>query len=98
LENCIERAVLLTSDEVIRAHHLPPTLQTPDSSGTTHHGTLAEAVATLERELLVDAMKNAEGNMAVGARALGVSERIMGLRMKKYGLSWRRFRRQSRSG
>ncbi len=92
LENCIERAVLLATDEVIRGHHLPPTLQTADASGTTFRGTLAEALAATERELLVDALKNAQGNMAAAARQLGVTERIMGLRCKTYGLDWRAFR------
>ena len=92
LENCIERAVLLTADEVIRAHHLPPTLQTADATGTTHPGTLQEALDSLERELLVDALKNCRGNMARAAADLGVTVRIFGLRARKYGLDWRLFR------
>ncbi|RPH97254.1 MAG: GAF domain-containing protein, partial [Calditrichaeota bacterium] len=34
LENCIERAVLVCNDQVIHSYHLPPTLQTAESSGT----------------------------------------------------------------
>ena len=34
LENCIERAVLVCDGGVIHAHHLPPTLQTAEVSGT----------------------------------------------------------------
>ena len=92
LENCIERAVLLTSDDVIRAHHLPPTLQTADASGTSHHGTLESALVSLERELLVDALKTHRGNRAAAARALGLTERVMGLRVTKHGLDPTRFR------
>ncbi len=92
LENCIERAVLLTRDGVIHAHHLPPTLQTPESSGTSPKGTLQSAVEAVERELIVDALKDARGNMAEAARRLGVSERQMGLRVKKYRLAPKRFR------
>ena len=33
LENCIEYAVLLSSDGVIHGHNLPPTLQMPDACG-----------------------------------------------------------------
>lgn len=86
LENCIERAVLLTSDEVIRAPHLPPTLQTADATGTAHPGTLKAALESLERELIVDALKQHRGNRAAAARALGLTERIMGLRVGKYGV------------
>lgn len=31
LENCIARSVLIAREGVIRAHHLPPTLQTGKS-------------------------------------------------------------------
>ena len=93
LENCIERAVLLTEDDVIRGHHLPPTLQTAEATGTTARGTLRSALDALEREMVVDdALESARGNMASAARALGITERIMGLRVNRFGLDPRRFR------
>jgi Nif-specific regulatory protein len=92
LENCIERAVLLSSDEVIHGHVLPPTLQTAEASGTVHAGTLPEAVDNFERELILDALKSSRGNRAKAARALGISERLMGLRVKKHGIDPKRFR------
>jgi len=92
LENCIERAVLLTGDEVIHGHHLPPTLQTAEASGTSHSGTLQEALDALERDLILDALKSARGNRAKAARALGISERLIGLRVDKHGIDSRRFR------
>jgi len=92
LENCIERAVVLSSDHVIHGHHLPPTLQTAEASGTAHEGTLDGTLENVERDLILDALKAARGNKAKAARALGISERIMGLRVKKYGIASRRFR------
>jgi Nif-specific regulatory protein len=92
LENCIERAVLLSSDQVIHSHHLPPTLQTAEASGTAHFGTLDSTLTTVERDLIVDALKAAGGNKAKAARALGLTERIMGLRVRKYGIDPTRFR------
>ncbi len=92
LENCIERAVLLAADEVIHGHHLPPTLQTAEASGTAHSGTLQEALDALERDLIIDALKSARGNRAKAARDLGISERLMGLRVAKHGIDARRFR------
>lgn len=86
LENCIERAVLLANSEVIHGHHLPPTLQTAEASGTQYRGTLQSALDNLERELLLDALKSSRGNMAKAARELGISERIIGLRVKKHGI------------
>ncbi len=87
LENCIERAVLLSTDEVIHGNHLPPTLQSAESTGTELHSTLDEALDDLERELILDALKSAKGNMAKAARFLGITERIMGLRVKKHALN-----------
>ena len=92
LENCIERAVLMTNDDVIHGHHLPPTLQTAEASGTTHVGSMDETLNNVERELIVDALKSARGNMAKAARALGISERVMGLRVRKHGIDSKRFR------
>jgi Nif-specific regulatory protein len=46
----------------------------------------------IERELVLDALKSARGNMAKAARALGISERLMGLRVKKHKISPKRFR------
>jgi Nif-specific regulatory protein len=92
LENCIERAVLLADGEVIHAHHLPPSLQSAESSGTVHHGTLQESLDALERDLIVDALKTSRGNKAKAARALGTTERLIGLRIARLGIDWRRYR------
>jgi len=92
LENCIERAVLLSADDVIHGHHLPPTLQTAEASGTPPAGDLQAALDGLEREMILDALKSSRGNMAKAARALGLTERVMGLRVKKHAIDPRRFR------
>ncbi|WP_455382659.1 nif-specific transcriptional activator NifA [Salinispira pacifica] len=92
LENCVERAVLLSMDEVIHSHHLPPTLQSAESTNTRLTGTLSEALDNLERELILDSLKSTKGNMAKAARLLGVTERIMGLRVHKHGLDSRQYR------
>lgn len=92
LENCIERAVLLTQDGVIHGHHLPPTLQTAEATGTRPGGGLEDTLAAIERDLLEDALKSSRGNMAEAARQLALTERKMGLRVKKHGVDARRFK------
>jgi Nif-specific regulatory protein len=92
LGNCIERAVLLCRGDAIQAHHLPPTLQASDQGHAPVTSTLESAVAALEHELIVDSLKATGGNMAKAARQLGISERIMGLRVKKYEVDIERFR------
>ena len=93
LANCIERAVLITDDDVIHSQHLPPTLQTGEASGTGQRGTLKTIVETVEREAIVEALKASRGNRAEAARQLGVSERIMGLRVRHYKIDADRFKR-----
>ena len=95
LENCIERAVLLTRDDVIHGHNLPPSLQTAEASGTGPRGDLQGQLDALERELVADALKSTGGNMAAAARMLGVTERIMGLRVARHGIEPARFKRRS---
>jgi Nif-specific regulatory protein len=92
LENCIERAVLLTSNDVVQGHHLPPTLQTAESTGTVINETLEEKLDTIEREMIVEALKSCRGNKAKAAQMLGITERVMGLRVDKHGIKPREFR------
>lgn len=92
LENCIERAVLLSDDDVLHGHHLPPTLQTAEATNTGIRQTLQAALEGLEREMIVEALKNCRGNKARAAKELGVTERIMGLRVRYYDIDPRQFR------
>jgi Nif-specific regulatory protein len=92
LENMVERAVLLSTDGVIHGHHLPPTLQTAEASGTVPTGNLEATLDSVERELIIESLKTSRGNMAKAARAIGITERLMGLRVSKHGIDPRRFR------
>jgi len=92
LENCIERAMLLCNNHVIHSYNLPPSLQTAESSQTVLPGSLSSALAIFEKDFIVDALKNTHGNIAQAASALDTSERILGLRIKKYGIQTKQFR------
>jgi Nif-specific regulatory protein len=92
LENCIERAVLLCQDHVIHSYHLPPTLQTAESSDTIPHQSLADAVIFYEKELIQDALKSTRGNRAKAARLLDTTERILGYKIKRYEIDPSRFK------
>jgi Nif-specific regulatory protein len=92
LENCIERAVLVCEGGAIHAHHLPPTLQTAEVSGTLARQSLKEALAAYEKDLVQDALKSARGNRAKAARLLDTTERILGYAVRKHDLDPDRFR------
>ena len=94
LKNVMERAVLICEDAVLRAHHLPSTLQSAESSSTGPTGGdlgFNETIARVEQEFIVDALKNARGNIHQAARDLGITYRIIYYKMKKYGIDHRRF-------
>ena len=95
LQNCIERAVLICRGDAIQAHHLPPTLQVSDQIHTPTPHSLDSAVTALEHEMIVDALKNSRGNMTRAAQLLGISERIIGLRIRKYNIDTQRYRMSS---
>src|SRR6188508_654958 len=92
LENVIERAVLICDGAVVHGHHLPPTLQTAEASDTVTRLSLASAMEAYERDLIQDALKTARGNRAKAAKLLDSTERIIGYKVKKYGIPCDRFR------
>ena len=93
LENAVERAVLVCDANVIHGHHLPPTLQTAEISGTMTQMSLASAVEAFERDLIADTLKSTVGNVAKAAKMLDTTERILGYKIKKYAVNPRRFKK-----
>jgi Nif-specific regulatory protein len=91
LASCMERAAMLCEEGVVRTYHLPPTLQTAESSNTGPSLSFGEAVAKFEQELLVEALKKARGNMFQAARDLRESYRVVNYKVKKYGIDPKRF-------
>jgi Nif-specific regulatory protein len=86
LENCIERAVILSTDGTIQSYHLPPGLRKNNSPGGEKRQILKEVLETTEKELIAAELRWTRGNLARAASNLGVSERVMRLRAVKYGL------------
>jgi Nif-specific regulatory protein len=92
LENCIERAVLLCEEGVIHSYHLPPTLQTGKESGTLPALSLEEAVANLEREMIIDALKNTRGNITSAAKILQTTVRKFAYKAQQHKIDYRTYR------
>ena len=92
LENALERSVLVCDGQVIHGHHLPPSLQTADASGTVTRVSLKDAVEGFERDLIQDALKTTRGNRAKAARLLDTTERILNYKVRNLGVDVRRFR------
>ena len=92
LENCIERSVLLCDGGVVHSYHLPPTLQTGKESDTLPELSLEEAVANLEREMIIDALKNTRGNITSAAKILKTTVRKFAYKAKRFGVHYRHYR------
>jgi Nif-specific regulatory protein len=92
LRNVIERATILAEDDVIHGYNLPPSLQTPVLDGAVQKGGLDAKLSAIEYEMIIDALKTYGGKMTEAARELGLTRRMLGLRMKKYGISYKDYR------
>ncbi|HEV8247132.1 MAG TPA: sigma 54-interacting transcriptional regulator, partial [Polyangiaceae bacterium] len=92
LENVIERAVVVCDGFVIQERHLPEVIQTSQAVAAPENLTLGEAVARVERSMIEQAMKKAQGNAARAARELGTTERIVRYKAQKYGIPGARSR------
>jgi len=92
LENVIERALLLAEDGVIHGYNLPASLQLPVISDSADVGSLDAKLAAVEYEMIIDALKLNHGSMTQAAAQLGLTRRILGLRMGKYKMNYKEYR------
>lgn len=92
LENCIERSVLLCDGGVVHSYHLPPTLQTGTESDTLPELSLEDAVANLEKEMIIDALKNTRGNITSAAQILKTTVRKFAYKAKRFDIHYRHYR------
>jgi len=101
LQNCIERAAILTEGDTIHPRHLSlsfrgPTLAAPIEgedgpwSKIDLSGTLADAskrtLLEVERRKIVQALKEAGGNLGAAAEILQVSYKALAAKVKDHGL------------
>lgn len=89
LENIVERAVVITRDSVIQTQDLPFDMKGKELSHqekTEEKKGLRAAVESLEKSLIEKAMSEAQFNQTKAARLLGLSERMLRYKLKKYGL------------
>ncbi len=89
LRNVIERSVLLSDGPVLTAENLPPELHGPMASRSPAPVSLGPSgvdLETLERTLLLEALRRSEGNRSEAGRMLGLSRHQIRNRLKKFGV------------
>lgn len=89
LENIIEQAVVLTREELITTRDLPLTVQGLQSERSKYDfstGTFEERVAVFEKRLIEDALLECNSVQTRAAELLGMTERHLRYKLKKYGM------------
>ena len=92
LENSIERAAVLSNQEILspadfRREPLPNP-HSPEVGGWgVGSGTLRDVTEAAERQAITEALKQAKGNRREAAKRLGVSLRTLFYKIDRYGLS-----------
>ena len=88
LENIIQRAVVMARENVIVTDDLSPAVLGREQTGSEiapERGLIAQ-VEALERKLIRKSLDASRGNQSGAARALGISERHLRYKLKKYGM------------
>jgi len=95
LENVVERAVILTRGTTIEKQDLPeflqkagvlPGLKAQSSYDNSGAGLLKEALKDPERQIIQQALEQANGNRKNAAQTLGINRTTLYNKMKRYGL------------
>jgi Nif-specific regulatory protein len=74
--------------------HLPPTLQSAESVGGSSGRPLsfAQAVENFERDLIIEALKQCNGNQTKAAERLDTSLRIINYKIHNYGIDPKQYK------
>ncbi len=93
LENAVERAIVMCQGEVIGRDYFSMNCQVPADSLHERQATQADesgglliAVEGLEKKMIQEALAKTRGNKRKAARLLGLTERMIGYKVKRYGL------------
>jgi two-component system NtrC family response regulator len=86
LENAIEAAVVLTRGEAIDIDDLPLSIRSRRSHPASESAqALPERLDEIEKNIIFESLKRAGGNKSQAARELGISEKNIRDRLKKWG-------------
>ena len=89
LKNMVERAVLMAQGRIIMPAHFPPNLQ-PNGGDRGPRGVnflslpFHKATAELEKQLIVNALKDAKGNKTEAADRLQINRRLLYKKLSDY--------------
>jgi DNA-binding NtrC family response regulator len=85
LENCLERAVALTTGPMIQLTDLPSQIQDPQPTDVSGAFSTVAKLADVERNMILDALTRFDGDKIKAARALGIGKTTLYRKLKEYG-------------
>ena len=86
LENVIERAVLLGTDDHITIEDLPRSIRNTEATVNVDSQSLDAAVQAFEKHHIQSVLKRTEGNKSETARLLGIDPSTLYRKMERYGI------------
>ncbi len=93
LENVVERAVVLSRGQIITSRELPFGDHEAEHDGDGEVGDISaeksffkKSVAQFEKDLIMKALRDANGNRSKAAEMLGIYRRLLYAKIKEYGL------------
>jgi DNA-binding NtrC family response regulator len=93
LYHVLQRSAAMCGGEIIDTPDLPPAVRArsrpPEPIPPGERVPLREALAALERRMIVEALERAEGNRSEAARQLGIARAQLYLKMEEYGIGGR---------
>ena len=89
LVNVVKRAAIMCDGNLITLDDMPLHLKGDYRlEGNVYSDTLLDdAISALEKKMIVDTLKKTKGSQVKAAKLLGISERSMWYRVKKYGIA-----------
>lgn len=88
LENCLERAVAMSSGLVLHDTDFPPHIRNaPLRAGSTAKQARILPLAELEKQAILEALQQLNGDKLMTARALGLGKTTLYRKMKEYGIA-----------
>ncbi|HEC92993.1 MAG TPA: hypothetical protein ENI51_08405, partial [Candidatus Atribacteria bacterium] len=96
LENAIERALLFSSGDKIKAKDLPVYLtqragKENDLNANVITTKKIKKLEELEKDSIIEAIKVSDGNITLAAQQLGIARNTFYIKMKKYGINRKNF-------
>jgi DNA-binding NtrC family response regulator len=87
LRNAMERAVLLSRSELILPEHLPTRVRAAGEQSPVPEPAEMERLDEIERQAILQALRQHDGNRTETARSLGISRRALIYKLQKWRAS-----------